>query len=168
MRDDSQYSELFKRLGEDDTEVVCLTADTIIDLHDRMIRLYGGSYGLRDDDLFHSVVIAPFQTAFGTDLYPTVFDKAAKYLFDFANYQIFIDGNKRTGYVVCDEFLHRNGFDLTISPERAYALVMDIANHRYKDSSEVVGVLKDNFVFCEKTEQPKSSPEQIEMYIPLR
>lgn len=167
MIDDPKYQEMFKRLGEDNTETVCLTGDKIIDIHDRMIRLYGGSYGLRDDDLFRSVVVAPFQSMFGTDLYPTVFDKAAKYLFDFANYQIFVDGNKRTGLGVCAAFLHINGFDLNLSPEKAYALVMDIANHRYNDSSEVVDILKNNFVFCDRA-PAGPDPEQMEMYFPMR
>ncbi len=167
MLGDPKYDAMYKRLGEDSTEIVCLTADSIIDIHDYMIRLHGGSYGLRDDDLFHSVVVAPFQTMFGTDLYPTVFDKAAKYLFDFANYQIFIDGNKRTGYAVCDMFLYKNGFNLTLTPERAYALVMDIANHRYNDSSEIVDILENNFLFCDRA-PAGPDPEQTEMYFPMR
>ena len=168
--DNPEYNEMFRRLGEEDTGTVLLTPEDIIDIHDRLIDLYGGTFGLRDDDLLHSVVLAPFQTAFGTNLYPTVFDKAAKYLFDFANYQVFLDGNKRTGLGVCDEFLVQNGFNLTLSPEEGYALVMDIANHVYKDSSEIVGILKSHFQFCDKTPvKPSDEPVvSFDMFGPMR
>lgn len=150
MLNDPKYDEMFKRLGSEDAAVRVLSIRDIIGIHDYAIEHYGGTYGLRDDDLLMSVVTAPFQTMFGTELYPSVFEKAAKYLFDFANYQIFLDGNKRTGLGVCDVFLQINGFRLSLSPESAYMLVMDIANHRYNDSSEVVQSLKDNVEFCEK------------------
>lgn len=166
MNIDSKYNETLKRLGEDNTEVFYLSAEDIIEIHDAMIEQFGGSFGLRDDDLFRSVVLAPFQTMFGTELFPTVFDKAAKYLFDFANYQIFVDGNKRTGLGVCEMFLEKNGLALNLTPERAYALVMDIANHRYSDSSEVVNVIKDNFSFVSQSTEKVigDSDIDVEMY----
>lgn len=166
MNIDSKYNETLKRLGEDNTEVFYLSAEDIIEIHDAMIEQFGGSFGLRDDDLFRSVVLAPFQTMFGTELFPTVFDKAAKYLFDFANYQIFVDGNKRTGLGVCEMFLEKNGLALNLTPERAYALVMDIANHRYNDSSEVVNVIKDNFSFVSQSSEKiiGDSDIDVEMY----
>lgn len=166
MNLDSKYNETLKRLGEDNTEVFYLSAEDIIEIHDAMIEQFGGSFGLRDDDLFRSVVLAPFQTMFGTELFPTVFDKAAKYLFDFANYQIFVDGNKRTGLGVCEMFLEKNGLALNLTPERAYALVMDIANHRYNDSSEVVNVIKDNFSFVSQSSEKVigDSDIDVEMY----
>jgi death-on-curing protein len=160
--DNPGYDELYKRLGQEDTGTVLLQPETIIDIHDALISRFGGIFGLRDDDLFRSVAVAPFQTMFGAELFPTVFDKAAKYLFDFANYQVFLDGNKRTGFGVCAEFLSRNGFELTLTKEEGYILVMDIANHKYNDSSEVVGVLKSHFEFCEKSSDGVS--EQVSVY----
>ena len=42
----------------------------------------------------------PFQYAYGQELYPGIFMKAACYLEGFATHQYFSDGNKRTG-VMC-------------------------------------------------------------------
>lgn len=160
--DNAKYNELYNRLGQEDTGTVLLDPETIIDIHDALVNRFGGIYGLRDDDLFRSVAVAPFQTMFGTELFPTVFDKAAKYLFDFANYQVFLDGNKRTGFGVCAEFLYRNGYDLTLTKEEGYVLVMDIANHKYNDSSEIVETLKSHFEFCEKANGEIA--EQVSIY----
>ena len=144
------FQEALKRLDDNMPETQALSAEDIIDIHDAMIDAYGGSFGIRDEGLFESVVYAPFQNMFGEDLFPTVFDKAAKYLFDFSNYQVFFDGNKRAGLATCSEFLRINGFKLTISAEQAYILVMDIANHKYNNSSEIVDVLKNNVQFLSK------------------
>lgn len=160
MIDLSRYNETLKRLGEDNTEVFYLSPEEIIDLHDAMIDSFGGSFGLRDDDLFGSVAVAPYQTMFGSELYPTLFDKAAKYIFDFANYQIFVDGNKRTALAVCDTFLQKNGFALSLTPEQAYALVMDIANHRFEDASQVSEVIKRHCSFVTKEAAEQAMKDQ--------
>ena len=60
-------------------------------LHDKGVEVAGGSLGIRDQGLLVSVTEAPYGEYFGQEIYPSVFDKAAKYLFDFANYQIFVE-----------------------------------------------------------------------------
>ncbi len=144
------YTNMLDRLGSDDLKIEEITKKEIIEIHDYMVYKHGGSYGIRDKGLFESTCEAPYQKVFGMDPYPTIWDKAAKYLFDFSNYQIFIDGNKRTGIGVCDAFLKKNGISLTLTPEQTYNLVMDIANHKYNDSPDLVQILKDNFVFIDK------------------
>ena len=83
--------------GEKNKEVRPLSTNELIVIHNRLVEKFGGTCELRDVSLFESVTIAPFQSVFGQDLYPLIFDKAAKYLLDFSRYQVFADGNKRIG-----------------------------------------------------------------------
>lgn len=150
------YSELLKRLGEEgNTPIEKLEIGDICYLHDKGVEAAGGSFGIRDQGLLVSVTEAPYGEYFGQEIYPSVFDKAAKYLFDFSNYQIFVDGNKRTGVTSCLFFLTMNGYSLNLSPEKAYELVLDIANHKYKDSSEIAPIIKDNVSFIKEQDKER-------------
>jgi len=134
-------------LALDNSSEVRFEKEQICQIHDQMIELYGGQLGIRDNNLLESVVSAPYQEYFGEVLYPSIFDKAAKYLFDFANYQIFLDGNKRTGLGVCQAYLHEHGFDFKDDfGTKAYILVLDIANHKYSEPQEITQLIKDNVV----------------------
>jgi len=137
--------------------------EQICQIHDQMIELYGGQLGIRDNNLLESVVSAPYQEYFGEVLYPTVFDKAAKYLFDFANYQIFYDGNKRTGLGVCQAFLYEHGFAFKEDFDtKAYILVLDIANHKYNEPEEIIDIIKDNVVIIpEKMQELLNRDEDV-------
>ena len=124
---------------------VQLTVEQIVAIHDNMIEKHGGQYGVLDNNLLESVVQGPYQEFFGMTLFPTVMDKAAKYMFDFSNYQIFCDGNKRTGAATADVFLQLNGLSFDEKAQgQLYQLTLDIANHRFKDSSEIVPFLSEH------------------------
>ena len=116
----------------------------IIDIHDTVIKEYGGSYGVRDEALLESSAVAPYQSVFGQDLYPDNYFKAAKYMFDFADYQIFVDGNKRTGLAVCEQFLQANDLELNMTEKEKYKLVMDIANKNINSVEELAEIIKNN------------------------
>lgn len=126
------------------SEEVTLSIEDIIDIHDKMVDDYGGEYGLRDDGLLEGIRDAPYTKFFGQEQYPDILDKAAKYLFDFTYYQVFVDGNKRVGLSVANAYLAANGLSLTLSVTKAYELVMSIANHGFENSEELVPILKEN------------------------
>lgn len=156
----NSVSGALERLAQEDRQEVRLGVDSIVALHDVGISMFGGQYGVRDQGLLESISEAPYGEYFGEVLYPTIFDKAAKYLFDFSNYQVFLDGNKRTGLMAAGQLLELNGirfkdsFDLT-----SYGLVLDIANHKYNDPSEIVGILKDNCEFIKEGKDLLSEAE---------
>ncbi len=52
--------------------------------------------GVRDMALLESAVNAPFQTFGGQDLFPSIYEKAARLLYGIANNHAFVEGNKRT------------------------------------------------------------------------
>lgn len=140
--DDRIYEKL-SRYNADSVEL--LSIQDIVDMHTKAIMRFGGQDGIRDKNLLISIVNSLDQEVFGQKLYPTIFDKAAKLLFDFANYQVFIDGNKRTGLIACESLLRINGMKLDITNEQAYVLVLDISNHRYDNYSDISDYLKQNY-----------------------
>ncbi len=127
------------------TEIVFSLKD-VIEVHDAQVVKHGGSFGVLDEGLLESTAVSPYQEVFGMQLYPTIFDKAAKYMFDFAHYQVFCDGNKRTGLAVACVLLNRNGWELSLDVEEAYELIMKIANDVYRDSADVAEVIRKHVV----------------------
>lgn len=87
-----------------------LTLKDILLIHSMLIGEYGGSYGVRDKELLLSVEQLPRQRAFGTDLYPTVFHKAAVYARNIITSHPFLDGNKRSGITCAIVFLESGGY----------------------------------------------------------
>ena len=77
--------------------MIVLSKRQIILLHEQLIAETGGSYGLRDEGMLESAVAAPFQSFDGKDLFPSVFQKAARLGFGLASNHAFVDGNKRIG-----------------------------------------------------------------------
>jgi death on curing protein len=68
-------------------------------IHDDQIARYGGSLGIRDESLFLASLDRPRNLfAYGDN--PNLFDLAAAYAFGIAKNHPFIDGNKRTAFVL--------------------------------------------------------------------
>jgi death on curing protein len=54
-----------------------LTLIEVLDLHCRVIKKSGGTFGLRDVGLLESAIAQPRMTFGGEDLYPSLLEKAA-------------------------------------------------------------------------------------------
>lgn len=122
------------------------TRQNIEYIHNENLTNFGGGDGVRDDALLTSVLASPYQECFGKSLYPDIIAKAVKYLFDFTNYQVFIDGNKRMGLSTSTVFLAMNGLKMDLSEDNQYELVMKIANGGYKHPYEVIAILRNHIV----------------------
>lgn len=81
----------------------------VIAIHARSIARYGGIDGLRDEGLLESAFAQPQQTFDGSELYPSLAEKAARYAYGIINNHPFADGNKRTGAAIIAVFLRANG-----------------------------------------------------------
>lgn len=57
-----------------------LTKEQIISLHDALIKEHGGTSELRDEGLLDSAISTPYQTFGGVDLYPSIVEKAGRFL----------------------------------------------------------------------------------------
>lgn len=147
------FSNALYELSEGPKEVKPLSIERINNLHEEMIEYFGGSAEVRDANLLESLSVNPFQDIFGQELYPTVFEKAAKYMLDFSRYQVYVDGNKRMGLAVAEAFLEDQGMELTFTEEQACNLVMDIANHRIDDVKQIAQTIKENYGFISLEEE---------------
>ncbi|MEE1239753.1 MAG: type II toxin-antitoxin system death-on-curing family toxin [Acutalibacteraceae bacterium] len=74
-----------------------LTVEEVIALHDKLIDRTGGSHGLRDQSLLESAVYSAMSCFGDNEAYPTVEEKAARFMFSLTNNHAFVDGNKRIG-----------------------------------------------------------------------
>jgi death on curing protein len=95
-------------------------------LHDRLLALDGGAPGLRDPGLLQSALARPRQLhAYGDN--PGIIDMAASYTAGIARHHPFIDGNKRTGFLVGVLFLELNGLRFTATEESAAQVILSLA-----------------------------------------
>ncbi len=86
-----------------------LTRDECLALHDIMLSEYGGLAGLRDENLLESALARPRQMfAYGK---PGIVEMAAAYTAGIVKNHPFLDGNKRSGFLLGAGFLERNGFE---------------------------------------------------------
>lgn len=89
--------------------MIYLSFEQIIELHEHLIKNFGGLHGIRDKGLLESALAAPMMAVFGEELHKTVYCKAAAYLFYIARNHPFFDGNKRTASASALIFLRSNG-----------------------------------------------------------
>lgn len=85
-----------------------MTLEEVLKMHDVFIERFGGLSGVRDFNLLSSAIEMPKMAMFGEDLYPTVYDKAAAYLYHIVQNHPFADANKRTGFGAAYLFLKAN------------------------------------------------------------
>ena len=106
-----------------------LILDEVIAIHDSMIELYGGSFGIRDIGLVQSAISRP-QASFGSvDLYPTIFDKATALFHSLMFNHAFIDGNKRTTMTTTARFLAVNGYSLKTTQKEFVNFPLRVENN---------------------------------------
>jgi death on curing protein len=82
---------------------------------------------VRDIGLLDSACARPRSTAFGTDAYPTLEEKAAALLHSLAGNHALIDGNKRLAWLATAVFLDINGWSVALEDDTVFELVMAVA-----------------------------------------
>lgn len=103
-----------------------MAEETVLTLHREQLDEHGGGDGVRDMGLLQSALARP-QNAFHYNQVNSLAKLAACYGFGIAKNHAFIDGNKRTAYVVMRAFLVLNGFDINATKEEKYLTVYDLA-----------------------------------------
>lgn len=97
-------------------------------IHDILIERFGGAKGIRDKGLLDSAINRPYQTFDGQELYPGAVDKAAAIFESIISNHPFIDGNKRTAYVLMRLILLENNHDIYASQEEKFQFVIKAAS----------------------------------------
>jgi death on curing protein len=99
--------------------------DVVFALHDAQLAEHGGMSGTRDEGLIESALSRPRHRAvYGK---PDIADLAASYAYGLLRNHAFIDGNKRTAFLVALVFLMDNGQALTAPHNEALAIMLDAA-----------------------------------------
>ena len=99
--------------------------EVVLTLHEQSLAQFGGSAGIRDEGLMDSALGKPHNLfAYGK---PTLFDLAASYAFGLVTNHPFIDGNKRTGFIVAVLFLELNGLRFCASEVDATVRTLALA-----------------------------------------
>lgn len=107
------------------SKLIWIEADLVLAIHDRQLVEHGGATGLRDEALLRSALGRPMnQLAYES---ADVVELAAKYTAGIVQNHPFVDGNKRTGFVVGVLFLELNGYRFTASEEAAAQAILELA-----------------------------------------
>jgi death-on-curing protein len=120
-----------------------ISAQTAIEIHSILIDEFGGGEGIRDTDLLEAALARPFQTFDNQELYKTTIEKAAALMESLINNHPFIDGNKRTGYVLGRLLLMNDGIDIKASEDEKYDFVISITTGE-KEYPQILDWLKEH------------------------
>lgn len=108
------------------TEPVWIDERDALALHDRLLALHDGAAGVRDDGLLKSALARPQQHFAYADS-PDLIDMATAYTAGIVRNHPFVDGNKRTGFVIGILFLELNGYRFNAREEDATQAVLALA-----------------------------------------
>jgi death on curing protein len=107
-------------------EPLWIEARDSLAIHGRVLALHGGAAGVRDQALLESGLARPRQHhAYAASA--DIIEMAALYAAGIVRNHPFVDGNKRTGFVIGVLFLELHGFVFTASEEDAIEAVIALA-----------------------------------------
>lgn len=108
-------------------EILFLSMDKVITIHEDQIKDSRGSSGIRDIKLLESAVNSPRMTFDGKYLYTSFLEMAGAYAYHIIKNHAFIDGNKRTGMFAALLFLEINSNAVHLTNAQVFAVGMLIA-----------------------------------------
>ncbi len=113
-------------------EPIWIEEAVVIAIHRRQLAEHGGRDGIRDRGLLESALFRPKnQLAYSE---PTIFELAAAYGYGIAKNHPFVDGNKRTSYIVMRTFLRLNGYDIQASVVEKYDVWVRLADSKLNEA----------------------------------
>lgn len=104
-----------------------LTVEEVLRLHTISLQEHGGSPGLREAGGLESAIMQPQQDYFYAQA--DLFAIAAAYAFHIAEWQAFVDGNKRTALGAALVFLEAHGIDTAADEGILYDAMIAISSH---------------------------------------
>jgi len=111
---------------------IWLNREDCLAIHEMMLSQHGGLAGVRDEGLLESALAKPQNLfAYGS---PTLAQLAASYAAGLILNHPFIDGNKRTGFILAAIFLELNGLVFTATEESVVAMTLALASGKLKQA----------------------------------
>ncbi|MGB6856863.1 MAG: type II toxin-antitoxin system death-on-curing family toxin [Terracidiphilus sp.] len=99
---------------------------SVLAIHDEQIAEHGGLAGVRDLPLLQSALARQQNLEAYED--PDIADLSASYAIRIARNHAFLDGNKRTAWVVAETFLLKNGYELIASDRDGVITMLAVAD----------------------------------------
>jgi len=118
--------------------MIYLTLEELLVIASRVI---DGDVAVRDMGLLESAAARPKTSVFGEDAYPDLHSKAAAMLLSICLNHALIDGNKRLALAATIVMLGINGWELTVSNDDAYELVIAVAEGHIREVNDVAKAL---------------------------
>lgn len=109
-------------------EPIWIGAELAQAIHHRQLSEHGGPEGVRDHTLLESALALPRQLFASAPAEAVLPSLAAAYAVAIARNHPFVDGNKRTAYVLCRTFLLLNGCDISGNLEERYLVFLGLAS----------------------------------------
>ncbi len=103
--------------------MIYLTLEDVLHVAQRVL----GQVVVRDVGLLDAAVGRPQASAFGVDAYRDIHEKAAALLQSIAQNHALVDGNERVALAAVLGFYGMNGFQVRMSNDEAYDLMMAVA-----------------------------------------
>jgi death-on-curing protein len=100
--------------------------DVVLAIHEAQLAEHGGPAGIRDEGLLQSALAHP-QNLYAYSETATIY-LAAAYAIGLAKNHAFVDGNKRTAWVVCAVFLELNGVKVIATQEDVVSTILRLAD----------------------------------------
>ena len=107
--------------------IIWVRDDVVLAIHRRQIAEHGGIEGVRDNGLLESALRKPQNLYYYEKPKPDIASLAASYAYGIIKNHPFIDGNKRTAFVVSMLFLRINDIILIASGEDKYKMFIELA-----------------------------------------
>lgn len=126
-------------------EPIWLLDAIVTAIHNRQLAEHGGLEGVRDPGMLSSALARPKNAFAYSQPQPDLSSLAAAYAFGIAKNHPFVDGNKRTAYVVCRTFLKLNGHDIEATEIEKYQTFLAVAEATI-DESELTQWIRSKLV----------------------
>lgn len=105
-----------------------LKLSEVLELHRQIISQTGGSMGILHLGGLESALAQPRMTFAGSDLYPTIAEKASALGYSLIQNHPFIDDNKRTGHAAMEVFLVLNGLEILAPLSEQEEVILQLAS----------------------------------------
>jgi len=123
-------------------EPAWITREECLAIHEMMLAQHGGLAGVRDEGLLESALSKPRNLfAYAKPAYA---DMAASYSSGIILNHPFLDGNKRTGFLVAAVFLEVNGYELTATEESVVENTLGLAGGTLKEKDYAAWLRKNS------------------------
>jgi death-on-curing protein len=114
-------------------EPIWLNREECLAIHEMMLAQHGGLAGLRDEGLLESALFKPRHLfAYRS---PTLAELAGSYAAGIILNHPFVDGNKRTGFMLAATFLELNAMEFTATEESVVEMTLALASGKLRQAA---------------------------------